>query len=91
MLSDFVPSLPTSVERVPVEGDSVPRFDEAIHRSEGRDPVTIGPPLHEHGRGVYISSVCAPMASKKSFHSRIHACGKKSISAVVAVRAFRML
>ena len=75
--SDLAASLPTSVERVPVQGDSVPPFDEPIHRSEGRAPATIDPPLDKHGRGVYVSNVCAPMASKKSFHSRIHAWGKK--------------
>ena len=84
--SDLAASLPASVERVPVQGDSVPRFDEPIHRSEGREPVTIDPPLDEHGRGVYVSNVCAPMASMKSFHSRLHAWGKKFISVVLAVR-----
>ena len=74
------------MERVPVQGDSVPRFDEPIHRSEGRTDVTIDPPLDEHGRGIHVSNVCAPMASKKSFHSRLHAWGKKSISTVLAVR-----
>ena len=84
--SDLAASLPTSVERVPVLGDSVPRFDEPIPRSEGRVPVTIDPPRDEHGRGVYVSNVCAPMASKKSFYSRIHAWSNKFISVVLAVR-----
>ena len=78
--------LPSSVERVPVNGDSVPRFDESIPRSEGRAAVTIDPTLDKYGRGVHVSNVCAPMASKKSFHSRLHAWSKKSISVVIAVR-----
>ena len=86
LASDLAVNLPTSVERVPVQGDSVPPFDEPIHRCEGREAVTIDPPRDEHGRGVYVSNVCAAMASKKSFHSRIHAWGKRSISAVLAVR-----
>ena len=84
--SDLAASLPTSVQRVPVQGDSVPRFDTPIPRSEGLAPVTIDPPLDEYGRGVYVSNVCAPMASKKSFHSRLHAWSKKSITVVLAVR-----
>ena len=64
----------------------MPRFDTPIPRLEGRADVTIDPPLDQHGRGVYVSNVCAPMASKKSFHSRIHAWVKRSISAVLAVR-----
>ena len=84
--SDLVASLPSSVEHVPVEGDSVPRFDTPVPRSEGRVPVTIDPPLDEQGRGVYVSNVCAAMASKKSYHSRLHSWSQKSISAVLAVR-----
>ena len=86
LVGDLATSLPRSVELVPVDGDTVPKFDVEIPRSEEQPPVTIAPPVSSDGRGGYVSNVCAPMASKKSFHARVHAWSKRSISVVIAVR-----
>ena len=86
LAGDLASSLPQSVELVPIKGDTVPLFNVESPRSEGRPPVSIAPPVAPDGRGVYVSNLCAPMASKKSFHARLHAWGKRSISVVVAVR-----
>tara|TARA_B110000046_G_scaffold128476_1_gene134858 strand:- start:279 stop:4814 length:4536 start_codon:yes stop_codon:yes gene_type:complete len=66
--------------------DEVPTFDTPIDDGHG-STLTIQPPLDECGRGVYVSTVCAPMASKKSFRARTHAWDKgKGITVVVAGR-----
>ena len=87
MLStDLARILPRAADLVTVDGDTVPKFDAHVPRSEGRCAVTIAPPLDEHGRGIHVSNVCAPMASKKSFLSRIYHWEQDGISVVIAVR-----
>ena len=49
--------------------------------------ITIEPPLDIYGRGTYVSSICAPMASMKSLRARIYAWAKKKgITVVIAGR-----
>ena len=87
MLStDLAGILPRAAELVTVDGDTVPKFDAHVPRSEGLCAVTIAPPLDKHGRGIYVSSVCGPMASKKSFHSRVYHWDQDGISVIIAVR-----
>jgi hypothetical protein len=85
MQSDLLNALYPTTEVVPVSGDTLPRFDELIVRPGG-DSLTIAPPLDEQGRGCYVSNSCAPMASKKSYHSRLHAWSRPGVTVVVAVR-----
>ena len=86
LATDLAAVLPRAAELVKVDGDTVPKFDAHIPRSEGLCAVTIAPPLDAHGRGTYVSNVCAPMASKKSFYSRIYHWNQHGISVVLAVR-----
>ena len=81
---DLAESLPGSAEVTKIDTDELPLFETLIPTSKGS--ITISPPLDEDGRGAYVSNNCAPMASKKSFHSRIHHWSKKAITVVLAVR-----
>ena len=86
LASDLASALPGAFEIVRIRGDTLPEFEDCISRSDGGGDVTIAPPLGSDGRGTYVSNNCAPMASKKSFHSRLYHASKKQITAVIAVR-----
>lgn len=72
-------------QTIHVEGDTVPEFETPLEREGGR-PLTIAPPLDESGRGAYVSSVSAPMASMKSYRSRIFAWSKRGVTVVLTTR-----
>lgn len=93
MIAGIEAAIPRSSQVVRVDSDEVPLFSEVlplVPLGEGQPgvPVTIAPSIDSSGRGVYVSNICAPMGSKKSYHSRLHALnsGLKSITVVVAVR-----
>ena len=79
--------LPQSAHLIAIEGSEVPEFSTPLRTSENAATVTIAPPIREDGRGEYVSNVCAPMASKKSFRSRaFHWSNSRQITVVLAVR-----
>ena len=84
LAQDLAESLPGSAAVIKIDTDELPLFETLIPTSKGS--ITISPPLDEDGRGAYVSNNCAPMASKKSFHSRIYHWSKEAITVVLAVR-----
>ena len=83
MLAGLQSALPKSrIQVIQLDRDEVPGFEDHV----GPDEEAIAPPLDHEGRGTYVSSVCGPMASKKSLQARIYTWSRKGVDVVIAVR-----